>query len=161
MFPHSRRLRADAVVLLALILILSSVFVIRQPRIARLEAALAHYQSDYNITLESFLNHSVGTLTPEEDVALDEFVEGLRTRYGDSRPLKPLLVVVDPVGLTQATQSFKSRVKIPAPGGTLPIRDHIRLALDPLGLGATVKDGAILITSRKAIDEMAAGGDHE
>jgi hypothetical protein len=158
MFSRLRKLEPGTFFPLVLIVILSSVFVARQVRIARLEAALTRYQSDSNRTIEATLNRNVN-FTAADRLPLSDFIDGIRTKYGHMRPLKPIVVLVDPGGLAQAGRTLDSQVEIPAPGGSLPFRDHIRLALAPLGLGATVRDGVVLITSQKAIIDLAGKDD--
>jgi hypothetical protein len=153
------KLRASTVVLFALILILGPIFAVRQRRLARLEAAFTDYQRVYSKDLETRLGRKI-SLTPPDSMPLREFLELLEKRYRET-PLTSgtITTAVDLSGLAQARQSLTSRVEIPAPGGMLSVREHLHLALEPLGLGATVKDGAIVITSRKIIDDQPVAKD--
>ena len=77
-----------------------------------------------------------------------------------------LWIVVDPDGLREAGQTLDSPVKAPPkaapPAGRCPMRSllghsrkQLRIMLEPLGLAAEVKDGAIVITSRGRVDERS------
>ena len=68
-----------------------------------------------------------------------------------------LPILVDPEGLREAGQSLSSPVAAPPadePGvPARSLRQQLQMILEPLGLAAEVKEGAIVITSRARVDE--------
>ncbi len=62
-------------------------------------------------------------------------------------------IYVDPIGLQETERSLGSTVKRPAAADSLPLGEHLRLVLEPLGLGYVVKDGFLMITSKDSVDE--------
>jgi hypothetical protein len=54
-------------------------------------------------------------------------------------------IYVDPAGLENAGQTLTSTVELDV--GTIPVRDGLRLCLKQLGLGYTVSDGFVMISS--------------
>jgi hypothetical protein len=51
-----------------------------------------------------------------------------------------------------------SPVRRPTLAGELALGEHLRIVLDPLGLGYVVKDGFLMITSKEALDMEAGDG---
>jgi hypothetical protein len=160
MFRNPTRIRNETAVLLGLVVVLGLFFAIRQTRIGRLEAALARYQKQHNQKLELLLDRQIA-LAPVDGETLTAFLVRVQQRYGKAGYGKAsdLRFVVDPAGIVRADQSLISTVRLPEPGGSLPVRDHLQSALGPMGLGILVKDGAIVVTSQKRIGEAATGED--
>lgn len=60
------------------------------------------------------------------------------------------LIVVDMLGLEETEQSMNSRVRRPPSADSLPLGEHLRRVLDPLGLQfiPKVEDGYLIITTK-------------
>jgi hypothetical protein len=160
-----KRIHPGTVLLLALILVLAYSLVIRQRREARLREALALYKEraggDLRLVMRSNppLEWPGGTPLGK---AIKRIVDSPPARY---RFPQGLPILVDPDGLREAGQTLDSPVQAPpkdaAIGEPLPLRQQLRIILEPLGLAAEIKDGAIVITSRGRTDEPAADIDEE
>ncbi len=59
---------------------------------------------------------------------------------------------IDPVGLQEAEWSMLSQVKRPESADQLPLKEHLNRVLEPLGLGFSVKEGYLMITSKESLD---------
>jgi hypothetical protein len=160
-----KRIRPITVLLLAMILVLAYSLVVRQRREARLRAALALYKQRADGALRLVMGANP-TLDWPEGTSLAEAVEWI----ADSAPAhryfpRGLPVLVDPDGLREAGQTLESPVKVPqkdtATGDPLSLGRQLRIVLEPLGLAAEVKDGAIVITSRGRVQEPDAAEDEE
>ena len=86
----------------------------------------------------------------------DRADQGQRTRSSaTSRGASRILV--DPDGLREAGQTLESPVRrrrrTPPPGSRCRLGRQLRIILEPLGLAAEVKDGAIVITSRGRVED--------
>lgn len=92
---------------------------------------------------------------PYQDGArLDEVLkEWKRTTTGSPGLASGIPIYVDPIGLQEAGQSLNSTVRRPPSADSLPLFEHIRLVLEPLGLWYTVKDGYIEISSKESLNE--------
>jgi hypothetical protein len=156
-----KRIRPVTVLLLALIVVLGYSLAMRQRREARLRAALALYKQRAAGDLRLVMDHYPGLDWPE-GTSLGEVVgrigAGNWTRQYFPRGI-PL--IIDPDGLREAGQTLDSPVmappKDPTTGRPLSLRQQLRIVLEPPGLAAEIKDGAIVITSRGRVDEPAAG----
>ena len=160
-----KRIRPVTVLLLAMILVLGYSLVVRQRREARLGAALALYKQRAGGALRLVMGANP-TLDWPEGTSLAGAIQWIV----DSAPAhhyfpQGLPILVDPDGLREAGQTLESPVKVPpkdpATGNPLSIGRQLRIVLEPLGLAAEVKDGAIVITSRGRVEEPAAAEDEE
>jgi hypothetical protein len=147
-----------------LILVLGYSLVTRQRREARLRAALALYKGRATGDLVEIMGRSVPMDWPE-GTPLGEVVEKIKvgTPAFWGFP-KGLPIVVDPDGLREAGQSLSSPMAAPPadPGAKpLSLRQKLRMILEPLGLAAEVKDGAIVITARGRVDEPSTADEEE
>ena len=150
-----KRLHLPTLLLLALIAGLGYFAVEGQRREARLRAALAMYQARAGKDLDWVM--ALRDLTPwerPEDARLGDVVRWVREIPSANRVFpRGVPVLVDIEGLREAGQTLDSRLTAlpPEPGSTpeVPdIREKLRIILDPLGLAAEVRGGAIVITSR-------------
>src|SRR5262245_35925911 len=64
-------------------------------------------------------------------------------------------IYVDPIGLSEANKTMTSIVKRPPSDEKLTLREHLKLALKPLGLACTARDGFLMITSEESLDERS------
>jgi hypothetical protein len=159
-----KRIQPVTVLLLALIVVLGYSLVTRQRREARLREALALYKERATRQIADIMDWAIGLDWPD-DTPLGEAIEVVKASIPEHTGLPkgpPLLI--DPDGLREAGQSLKSPVKAPPPddpnGKLLSMREKLRIILEPLGLAAEVKNGAIIITSRRRADEaLAADGE--
>jgi hypothetical protein len=156
-----KRIRPVNVLLVALIVILGYSLATRQRREARLRAVLAVYQKRATDHIARIMGRSF-TMDWPDDTTLGEAIEQIQARPAGLLGFpKGLPVLVDPDGLREAGQSLGTPVKAPPPddpsnGKWLSLRQKLRIVLEPLGLAAEARDGAIVITSRGRVDQAAA-----
>jgi hypothetical protein len=159
-----RHIRPVTVLLLALIVVLGYSLVIRQRREARLRAALALYKVRAKGSLD-FVMGSGAALDWPDGTSLDEAIKRIgESTLGGRVFSRGLPVLVDPDGLGEAGRTLDSPVKAPpdaATAGPLSLARELRIILEPLGLAAEVKDGAIVITSRGRVDRAAAASEED
>jgi hypothetical protein len=158
------RVRAATALLLVLILVLGYSLVTRQRREARLRAALALYKGRATGHLVEIMGRSLPMDWPE-GTPLGEAVERIKVGTPPSWGFpKGRPIVVDPDGLREAGRSLSSPVAAPPddPGAQpLSLRRKLRMILEPLGLAAEAKDGAIVITARGRVDEPSTADEEE
>ena len=76
-----------------------------------------------------------------------------RTTIGSPGLAPGIPIYVDPIGLQEAGQSLNSTLRRPPSADSLPLGEHLRRVLEPLGLGCTVQHGFLMITSKESVDE--------
>ncbi len=161
-----KRIRPTTLVLLALILALGYPLATGQRREARLRAALALYKGRATDDLDRIMDRSVPMDWPR-GTPLGEAIEQIKGGTATSwRFPRGLPIVVEPDGLDEAGQSLTSPVAAAPPpedpgGKPRPLRQKLRLILEPLGLAAEVRDGAIVITARSRVDELSTSVEEE
>jgi hypothetical protein len=133
--------------------------IVHQRREARLQAALALYQRLAQQSFVRALNRPVILVKLPDETPLAELIEAIKLRTQGPGLPRGLPIFIDSVGLREVGQSLDSPVTKPSWEEPLPLRVRLRLVLEPLGLAYQVKDGAILITSRKAVDAAPPSGD--
>ncbi len=159
-----KRIRASTVLLLVLILALGYHLATGQRREARLRAALALYKGRATGDLVEIMDRSLPMDWPEGTPlgeAIEQIKGGTPASWGFPRGLP---IVVDPDGLREAGQSLTSPMAAPpedANGKPLSLRQNLRMILEPLGLAAEVRDGAIVITARSRVDELPTSAEEE
>jgi hypothetical protein len=153
-----RRVQAGTLILLLIIVALGYGLVVHQRREGRLRAALALYKRRSHQGFVRVLNRPVILELPDE-FSLGELIEEIKVRTHWPGLPNGLPIFIDAPGLREAGESLTSLVQEPPSEEPLPLLEHLRLMLEPLGLGYQVKDGAILITSRKAVDAAPASWD--
>jgi len=150
------RARLGTAILLLAIVALGFVLFAQQRREARLREALALFQNRAHHRIYGSLNvHEISLKWPD-DATLEEVIGQVKRittlpRFAQLRFGLP--TSVDPIGLREAGQSLTSRVKGPPPKESLPIEEHLRRILEPMGLAFQVKDGSLMITSRQAVEQ--------
>lgn len=164
--PPMKRIRPATILLLALILALGYHLATGLRREARLRAALALYKGRATGDLDRIMDGSVpmdwpsGTPLGE---AIEQIKGGTATTWRFPRGLP---IVVDPDGLREAGQSLNASVAAAPPpddpdGKPLSLGEKLRMVLEPLGLAAEVRDGAIVITARSRVDELSTSAEEE
>ncbi len=153
-----KRFRPGTAVLVVLILVLGYFLALGQRREARLRAALALYEGRANGEIARYMDHGVGMDWPK-GTPLNKAIEKIKFSphmlsldFANGLP-----ILVDPEGLREAGQSLSSPVAAPPadePGvPARSLRQQLQMILEPLGLAAEVKEGAIVITSRARVKE--------
>jgi hypothetical protein len=160
-----KRIRPVSVLLLALILALGYPLATGLRREARLRAALAIYKGRATDDLDEIMDRSVPMDWPK-GTPLGEAIEQIKGGSSTSwRFPRGLPIVVDPNGLREAGQSLSSPMAAPPmadpSGNPRPLRQKLRMILEPLGLAAEVRDGAIVITARNRVDETSTSTEEE
>jgi len=159
-----KRIRLSTVLLLVVILVLGYALEVQQGKEARLRAALALYKRRSQGKIQSVLDLPIFLDWPDE-TSLEEVIERIKvSSSGTGLFPRGIPIYVDPVGLQQAGKTLSSRVNAPPPDeivSLLPLREKLRVILEPLGLAFQVKDASIVITSREAVAEpfQDEGGD--
>jgi hypothetical protein len=153
-----RKLRASRLALLAIIVALGYLSVVHHRHEARLRAALAHYKSRSDRSFARVLARPVVLELPDQ-YTLGELIEEIKVRTHWTGLPNGLPIFVDGVGLREAGKSLTSLVQESTTEEPLPLLEHLRRMLEPMGLAYQVRDGAILITSRKAVEAAPASGD--
>jgi hypothetical protein len=122
---------------------------------ARLRDALSIYRHDRTEGIFDALDQPIA-LTYADGASLDVVLKDIkmRTTKSPSLPKIPggIPIYVDPIGLQEAERSPNATVKRPSSADALPLGEHLRRLLDPLGLGYQVKEGYLMITSKEAVD---------
>ncbi len=133
-------------------------------REARLRAALAIYKGRATDDLDRIMDRSVPMDWPK-GTPLGEAIEQIKGGTSTSwRFPRGLPIVVDPDGLREAGQSLSSPLAAPPKdpnGKPLSLGQTLRAVLEPLGLAAEVRDGAIVITARSRVDELPTSAEEE
>jgi hypothetical protein len=159
-----KRIRSATIVLLALILALGYHLVTGQRREARLRAALALYKGRATDDLDKIMGRSVPMDWPKGTPlgeAIEQIKGGTPASWGFP---KGLPILVDPDGLREAGQSLTSPMAAPPEDPNakpLSLRRKLRMILEPLGLAAEVRDGAIVITARSRVEEPSSAAEEE
>jgi hypothetical protein len=159
-----KRIRPTTVLLLVLILALGYHLATGQRREARLRAALALYKGRATGDLVEIMGRSVPMDWPEGTplgAAIEQVKDSAPDSWGFPRGLP---IVVDPDGLREAGRSLTSPMAAPPYdpiAKPLPLRQKLRMILEPLGLAAEVRDGAIVITARNRVDEPSTAAEEE
>ena len=147
------RIRLSTMLLLvAVIGMLIPFFVLRLTQ-ARLRAEIKPYRSPVAEGVVELLERPV-PLTYKDGAPLEAFLKDLKA-CSNGQPKLPtgIPIYVDPIGLSESKQTMASPVRRPAPDRNLTLRAHLNLVLKPLGLGFTIRDRFLMITS----DEDANG----
>lgn len=119
---------------------------------AQLLADLALYRDPTTEGIIETLDRPLA-LTYADGATLEEVLKETKLHTTGMPKLKSgIPIYVDPIGLQEAEKSMTSTVRRPLSADTLPLGDHLRSALDSLGLGYVVKDGFLMITSKESLD---------
>jgi hypothetical protein len=122
-------------------------------RNAQLRAVLAFYRDPRTEGIFDLLDEPLALNYPD-GAPLDEVLRLIRLHStGQPKLTVGIPIYVDPIGLQEAEKSLNAPVKRPPSADRLTFGEHLRLILEPLGLGYEVKDGFLMITSRESRDE--------
>jgi len=93
-------------------------------------------------------------LTYADGAPLEQMLKDVKLR-STGRPKLPagIPIYVDPIGLKESGKSMMATVMRPPHDENLTLREHLSCVLGPLGLGFSVEDGFLMITSRTAVDK--------
>jgi hypothetical protein len=147
-----RRFRLSTLLLSMIVLALLSGLYVQKRQEARLQADLALYRDPTTEGIIETLDRPLA-LAYVDGATLEVVLKEAKLRSTGRPKLKSgLPIYVDPIGLQEAEKSMTSTVRRPLSADTLPLGDHLRSALDSLGLGYVVKDGFLMITSKESLD---------
>jgi hypothetical protein len=160
--PQARRsrfhrpIRLSTFLLLVLVIALLIGLYAQHLREARLQDAISVYRNDEVEGIIEALEWPIAVPYPD-DAPLDEVLKEIKKQTTKHPKLAKiptgLPIYVDPIGLQEVEHSLSSTVKRPPAADALPLGEHLRLVLEPLGLRYVVKDGFLMITSKAAICE--------
>lgn len=159
-----KRIHIPTILLLALILVLGYFAAVGQRREARLRAALAMYRERAGRNLDRMMAYPTLPGRHKADRTIRDLVKRISGPWSGFPRGVPVLV--DPDGLREAGQTLDSPIRVPPPdpGSAveyLTFGQRLRIVLEPLGLAAVVKDGAIVITALGRVDELPIVDDEE
>jgi hypothetical protein len=137
------------------VLALGGTLLVQQRRVERLRAALALYKRHSHKKVVAKLSSPAPGLDWPDETPLAEVIEQIKLNTQSGAPQFSLVVpvVIDPIGLQEVEKSMTSTVKRPHLADKLSLGEHLRIALDPLGLAYVVKDGCLMITSKESLDK--------
>jgi hypothetical protein len=140
--------------LLLLIAVLGFLLVRQERRVSRLKEALSIFEARAHKRILGRLDVKEVPMTWAENATLGEVISQInlmtsRPNFAQLRTGLPTLV--DEAGLRAAGQSLSAHVIAPT-SEALPLEEHLRRIFEPLGLGYQVRDGALVITSRAAVE---------
>jgi hypothetical protein len=147
-----RRIRLSTLLLLVVVLaIIIDLYVVKR-RQAQTLAALALYRQPRTEGIYDVLDQPVVTTYPDGATLEDVLKEiNLCTSRAPKLPAG-VPIYIDPVGLQEAERSMRSPVKRPESADQLPLKEHLNRVLEPLGLGFSVNEGYLGITSKESLD---------
>ncbi len=148
-----RRMRLSTLLLLMVVVALLFGLFVQKRRELELQAALLPYRNQTNEGLLDVLDRPLA-LTYPDGASLEQALKNLKlVSMGQPKLPKGIPIYVDPIGLSEADKTMTSTIKRPTTGEKLSLRDHLDRMLKPLGLGFTVRDGFLMITSLEAVDD--------
>jgi hypothetical protein len=153
-----RRIRLVTLILLIAILAQGLALYVQHRRTEQLRSALFLYR-----------NHAQEEMLHTLEKEYDFYLSGWKPAYGKAMPLEDVLkmvktrtkgtwmpngfpIYVDPIGLQEAEKTMMTPVGTDPADGPLPLGDHLRRILKPMGLAYKVEDGLLVITSEEAMD---------
>jgi hypothetical protein len=146
------RMRLSTLLLVMIILALLSGLYAQKRRGARLRAELALYRYPTREGIFDALDQPCA-LTYENGAPLEDILKETKLRSTGRPKLKSgIPIYVDPIGLQEAEKSMTSPVNRPPSADKLTLGEHLRSALDPLGLTYDVKEGFLMITAKESLD---------
>jgi hypothetical protein len=128
---------------------------VQRLRLTRLEEAILVYRHPRTEGIFDALDLAI-PLTYADRAPLDDVLKEIKSRTTTHPRLVKIPggipIYVDPVGLQEAERSLMTPVRRPPRAEALDLGEHLRQVLKPLGLGYTVKDGFLMITSSESMD---------
>ena len=126
----------------------------QERRETQLRAALAFYRQPTTEGIYDALDQRL-PLTYPDNAILEDVLKALKVR-STGRPKLPtgIPIYVDPVGLQEVGKIMSSMVARPPHDENLTMGEHLKRVLAPLGLGFSVKDGYLMISSKDSADVL-------
>jgi hypothetical protein len=153
-----RRVRLSTLLLLMIVLALLFGLYRQKRREAELQVNLSLYRAPTTEGIYDALDQPLA-LTYADGAALEEVLKETKLRSSGRPKLKSgIPIYVDPVGLQETEKSMTSPVRRSPSADKLTLGEHLRSALDPLGLGYAVKDGFLMITAKESLDAETEDG---
>jgi hypothetical protein len=148
------RIRLSTWLLLVLIMGLLLGLFFQKRRESQLQTTLLLYRDSRTEAVYGILDRQVA-LTYAELAPLEQALKDIK-RCTTGWPKLPagIPIYVDPIGLQETRRSMTSTVRRPPLEKGLTLREHLAYILKPLGLGFSVKDGFLMITSEDAVDDL-------
>ena len=148
-----RPVRLSTFLLLVLVVALMVSLVLQRVRERQLRETIAVYRRPQVEAILDILARPIPILY-QDGARLDEVLKvWKRTTTGSPGLASGIPIYVDPIGLQEAGQSLNSTLRRPPSADSLPLGEHLRRVLEPLGLGCTVQHGFLMITSKESVDE--------
>ncbi len=152
-----RPIRLSTFLLLVLVIALMVSLGLQRVRERQFRDAIAVYRRPLTEALLETIARPT-SLHYQDGAKLDEFLKELRrATTGSPGTRAGIPIYVDPIGLQEAERSLNSTVRRPPSADSLPLGEHLRHVLDPLGLQyiAKVQDGYLIITSKVNLEDQS------
>ncbi len=143
----SGRMRLSTLLLLIAILALVFGLFVQHRRETRLQAELSRYRNPKSESIAEVLDRPLA-LTYRDGATLEAALKDIKS-CSTGRPNLPsgIPIYVDPVETNKVGDWTTMVVKRPPSAEKLTLRAHLASILKPLGLGASVQDGFLMISS--------------
>jgi hypothetical protein len=150
-----RPIRLSTFLLLVLVAALLVALYAQRRHEAQLLDALSSYRNPRQEGIIDALDQPI-TLKYADGDAFDVVLKEIK-KQTTKNPKLPKLpagipIYIDPIGLQEAEQSLNATVTRPPAADALPLGEHLRLILEPLGLYYVVKYGFLMITVKESLD---------
>jgi hypothetical protein len=147
-----RRIRLSTLLLLVVVLAITIDLYLVRRRQAQTLAALTLYRQPRTEGIYDVLDQPAVTTYPDGGTLEDVLKDIKRCATRALKLPSGVPIYVDPIGLQEAERSMLSKVKRPESADQLPLKEHLNRVLEPLGLGFSVKEGYLMITSKESLD---------
>jgi hypothetical protein len=123
---------------------------------ARLQAELSAHRDPVAEGIADLMNRPLA-LTYQDGAPLEQFLKDIKMcSVGQPKvAMAGIPIYVDPIGLSEADKTMTSTIRRPPSDQKLTLGEHLALALKPLGLEFTIRDGFLMITSEESVDESS------
>jgi hypothetical protein len=148
------RIRLGTMLLIVVVLAMLVRLFILNRREAKLQAELSAHRNPVAEGIADLMNRPLA-LTYPDGAPLEQFLKDIKMcSVGQPKLLTAgIPIYVDPIGLSEADKTMTSTVRRPPSDQKLTLGEHLKLALKPLGLDFTIRDGFLMITSQESVDE--------
>ncbi len=152
------QIRLRTLLLLILVLALMLELYLVKRRQAQTLAALAFYRQPLQEGIYDALDQPL-PLMYSDGAALEDVLKELKRCTRGWKLPSGIPIYVDPIGLQEANVMMVSPVRRPVPANSPTLGEHLRRALESLGLTYEVKDGFLMITATESEDAPTGGGE--
>jgi hypothetical protein len=150
-----RPIRLSMFLLLILVIALGVALYAYRVREARLQDRIAIYRHFKIEGIFDALDLPIVT-TYTDKATLNDALKDIKLRMTKNPKLPKIPngipMYVDPVGLQEVKKSMETPIRRPERADAMPLGEHLRRVLQPLGLDFVVKDGFLMITSKTLMD---------